>query len=183
MKSLGLTAVLAVLAGCTPAPDSPAVSGTVTPIAPSAQTVCAHAYADPALNPIRDRIPFDDSTAVRAPMTYFADPGRPNAAQVAALQAYDFANRRCWDAWELVGTAPYIQQARVGVNTALAELMNNQITFGDFNRRRAGAITQMQAALEADRQREVYSSYPYGPYGYSPGGSGFSFGFGMFNIR
>jgi hypothetical protein len=179
---IGLLVALTALGACAPSAERPNVGASN---GPSAQNICAVAYADPALNPIRSHIPFDDSQAVKASINYFADPNRPNAAQFAALQQYDAANRRCWDAWEQVGTTPDIQQARVSVNSALADLMGGKITYGEFNGRRANAITKMQAALQADRDRDRYAPYgPYGfgSYGYGPyGGSGFSLGLGVFS--
>ena len=132
------------LAACAAAPN---------PNVTAARTICASVYADPALNPIRGRIPFDDEVAVKASMEYLSDPGRPNNAERGVLQQYDTANRRCWDAWDRAGTSPFVQQARTSVSTALAELHSGNATYGEFNRRRAAAIADMQARLrEADER-------------------------------
>jgi len=146
-KLLVLSAALLMLGGCA-AGESPAAT--------AARNVCASVYADPALNPIRNRIPFNDSTATMASMAQLSDPDKPNNIERAALQQFDVANRRCWDAWDQAGTSPYIQQARATVSSALAELYGGQSTYGDFNRRRANALAEMNARLrEADERQRV----------------------------
>jgi hypothetical protein len=116
-KMLFLSAALLILGGCA-AGESPA--------AVAARNVCASVYADPALNPIRDRIPFNDAQATMASMAQLSDPGKPGNVERAALQQFDAANRRCWDAWDQAGTSPYIQQARAAVSAALAELYSGR---------------------------------------------------------
>jgi hypothetical protein len=163
-KLLFLSAALLTLGGC--AGESPAAT--------AARNVCASVYADPALNPIRDRIPFDDGAATMAPMAQLSDPGKPDNVERTALRQFDAANRRCWDAWDQAGTSPYVQQARASVSSALAELYGGQSTYGDFNRKRANALAEMNARLrEADeRERAAYYNNrmmfcdPWGPWPY-----------------
>ena len=149
MKRLALAACLIALAGC---------AGTENPATQSARNICAIGYGDPALEPIRQRIPIDDDAAIRAAMTFLADTGKPNDAERQALQVYDSANRRCWDAWDQAGRSPIIQSARASVSSALAELVTGRITYGEFNRRRATALADMRTKLREaeDRQRAAY---------------------------
>lgn len=152
MRTLGIALLALVWLGACTIPENPAVT--------AARGICSAAYADHALDPIRARIPFGDEQATMASMAQLADPGKPNAAERAALQQYDTANRHCWDAWDKVGTSPYIQQARAAVSGALAELYSGVGTFGDFNRKRANAVAEMNARLrEAEaRERAAYRS-------------------------
>ena len=149
MRTIFLMAAALALSACT-VPENPR--------AIEARNICTAAYADPQLDPIRGRIPFGDDQASMATMAQLADASKPNAVERAMLQQYDAANRRCWDAWDRVGTSPYIQQARSSVATALAELYSGASTFGDYNRKRANALAEMNARLrEADeRQRMAY---------------------------
>lgn len=142
---------MVIIGGCT-IPENPNVT--------AARSICTAAYADTGLDPIRARIPFGDDQATKASMGQLSDPGKPNAMERNALQLYDAANRRCWDAWDKAGTSPYIQQARAAVSAALAELYGGAATFGDFNRKRANAVAEMNARLrEAEvREREAYRS-------------------------
>jgi hypothetical protein len=151
MTRLAVAAFLVVLAGC---------AGTESPATQSARNVCAIAYGDPALEPIRQRIPLDDDAAIRAAMTFLADTGKPTDAERQALQVYDSANRRCWDAWDQAGRSPTIQSARAAVSAALAELVIGRITYGEFNRRRATALADMRTKLREaeDRERAAYYS-------------------------
>lgn len=144
------------------------------PEAQAARNVCAIAYGNPALDPIRGHIPLDDDAAAKASMDYLTNGARPNAAERAALQQYDAANRRCWDAWDKAGTSPYIQAARAKVSAALGELYNGKTTYGDFNRARATAISEMRSAIA--QSNELRNSYGYG-------GSPFSIGLGVGFIR
>jgi hypothetical protein len=161
---------LVALAGCASAPK---------PERTTAQSICAAAFADPALDPVRDKIPFQDDPAAKASIGSLSDTRRPTAIERQALQQLDAANRRCWDAWDRVGSSPSINQARVDVSSALAELYQGQSTYGDFNRRRSAALTRMYAAL---REEEDRTRYGYGDYGYGGhGGAPFSIGiFGVF---
>ncbi len=143
-KIIVAVASLLALAACAAAPN---------PNVAAARTICAGAYADPALDPIRARIPFDDDVAAKASMEYLADPGKPNSFERSVLQQYDAANRRCWDAWDRVGTSPFVQQSRTSVSAALAELHGGNATYGEFNRRRASAIADMQARLREAEER------------------------------
>ena len=137
-----------------------ACAATPNPNVVAAQTTCAQAYADPQLDPIRAKIPFGDSQASMATMAQLADSSKPNSFERSILQQYDAANRRCWDAWDRVGSSPYVQQARSAVATALAELYSGGSTFGDYNRKRANALAEMNARLreEEERQRMAYRS-------------------------
>ena len=150
MRTLVMIMAAALALGACTMPENPNVA--------AARSVCATAYADPQLDPIRARIPFGDDQAGMATMAQLSDPAKPNAVERAMLQQYDAANRRCWDAWDRVGTSPYIQQGRSSVATALAELYSGGSTFGDYNRKRANALAEMNARLrEADeRQRAAY---------------------------
>lgn len=151
MRKLAVFGLIALLAGCAAAEN---------PNAQSAREICAIAYGDPALEPVRNRIPWDDDAAVKAAMHFLADQDKPNDAERAALQALDSANRRCWDAWEKAGRSPVVQSARSTVSAALAELYTGKITYGEFNRRRANAIADMRARLKEaeDRERAAYYS-------------------------
>jgi len=135
----------------------------------AAQSVCAAAYGDPALDPIRGRIPFADDAATKAAMSYLSDTGRPTAIERQALLQLDSANRRCWDAWDRVGTSPHINQARVEVSSALAQLYRGETSYGDYNRQRSEALARMQAALQQEDELRRYGG----------GGGRFSIGFGM----
>jgi hypothetical protein len=152
MRNIAMIVAAALALGACTMPEDPN--------AIAARNICAAAYADPQLDPIRARIPLGDSQASMATMAQLADTSRPNAVERAMLQQYDAANRRCWDAWDRVGTSPYIQQARSSVATALAELYSGAGTFGEYNRKRANALAEMNARLrEADeRQRAAYRS-------------------------
>ena len=103
MKRLAVFALLAALGGC---------AAAVNPNTQAARDVCAVAYGDPALTPIRDRIPIEDDAATMASMNHLADTGKPNDTERQALQLYDSANRRCWDAWDQAGKSPIVQSAR-----------------------------------------------------------------------
>jgi hypothetical protein len=150
MRNIFMIIAAAVTLGACTVPENPN--------AIAARNICAAAYADPQLDPIRGRIPFGDSQASMATMAQMSDTAKPNAVERAMLQQYDAANRRCWDAWDRVGTSPYIQQARAAVATALAELYSGASTFGDYNRKRSNALAEMNARLrEADeRERMAY---------------------------
>lgn len=134
-----------------------ACAGT-NPARESARNVCAIAYADPALDPVRERIPWDDDAAIKAAMHFLADTGKPSDTERAALQALDAANRRCWDAWDQAGRSPIIQSARSTISASLAELYTGRISYGEFNRRRASALADMRAKLREaeDRERAMY---------------------------
>ncbi len=150
MRKLAVLGLVALLAGC----------ATENPNVQSAREICAIAYGDPALAPVRERIPWDDDAAVKAAMHFLADPDKPNDTERAALQVLDSANRRCWDAWDKAGRSPVVQSARSAVSAALAELYTGKVTYGEFNRRRAGAIADMRARLKEaeDRERAAYYS-------------------------
>ncbi len=146
MRSIALvTFSLLALAAC---------ASVENPNVTAARSICAIVYGDPALDPIRGRIPIGDDQASKASLNNLADTGKPNAAERAALQQYDAANRRCWDEWDKAGTSPFIQQARATVSAALAELYSGKATYGDFNRKRAPAIADMQARLSEAEDRE-----------------------------
>jgi hypothetical protein len=129
----------------------------------AARNICTAAYGDTQLDPIRGRIPFGDDQATMASMAQLADTAKPNNVERAILQQYDAANRRCWDAWDKAGTSPYIQQARANVSAALAELVTGQNTYGDFNRKRASAIAEMNARLREAEERQRAAYYNRGP--------------------
>jgi hypothetical protein len=160
MRTTLATLVLLALAGCAGQSQE----------ATTARNVCSIAYGDPALDPVRGRIPFEDDAAARAAMNYLADPDKPNAAERAALQQFDAANRRCWDAWDKAGTSAYVQSARAKVSAALGELYSGKSTYGDFNRARGTAIAEMRAAAA-----EAGRAGTGGPGGGSP----FTFGVGL----
>jgi hypothetical protein len=145
------------------------------PEAQAARNVCAIAYGDPTLDPIRGHIPLEDDVAAKASMEYLTNTARPNQTERAALQQLDAANRRCWDAWDKAGTSPHIQAARAKVSAALGELYNGKSTYGDFNRARATAISEMRSAVA--QSNELRNSYGYG------GGSPFTIGLGVGFIR
>jgi hypothetical protein len=168
MRTILMIMAAALALGACAVPENPNVT--------AARNICTAAYADPQLDPIRGRIPFGDSQASMATMNQLADTAKPNAVERAILQQYDAANRRCWDAWDRAGTSPYIQQARSAVATALAELYSGGSTFGEFNRKRANALAEMNARLrEADeRQRMAYQNRvmfcdAWGGPGWGPG--------------
>ena len=119
----------------------------------SAQSICAAGYADPALDPIRDKILFDDDAASKASMNFLTDARKPSAVEQAALQTFDVANRRCWDAWERAGISPVITQARLEVISSLTQLQRGGGTYGDFNRQRAASLTRMYAALRMEEEK------------------------------
>ena len=150
MRNVVMVMAAALALGACTVPENPNVT--------AARNTCAAAYADPQLDPIRGRIPFGDNQASMATMAQLADAAKPNAVERAMLQQYDAANRRCWDAWDRVGTSPYVQQARSSVATALAELYSGAGTFGDYNRTRANALAEMNARLREaeERQRAAY---------------------------
>ena len=150
MKRLAVFALLGALGGCATA---------VSPGVQTARNVCALAYGDPALAPIRDRVPIEDDAATMASMNHLADTGKPNDAERQALQVYDAANRRCWDAWDQAGKSPIIQSARSTVSASLAELYTGRITYGEFNRRRANAIADMRARIKEAEDRERAANY------------------------
>lgn len=122
----------------------------------SAQSICATGYADPALDPIRDKILFDDDAASKASMNFLSDTRKPTATEQAALQTFDVANRRCWDAWERAGISPVITQARLEVISSLTQLQRGGGTYGDFNRQRAASLTRMYATLRVEEERARY---------------------------
>jgi hypothetical protein len=161
MRSILAAILLSTLAAC---------AGQDSPEATTARNICAIAYGDPALDPVRGRIPFEDDAAAKAAMNYLADPDKPNAVERAALAQLDAANRRCWDAWDKAGSSksPYVQSARAKVSAALGELYSGKSTYGDFNRARGTAIAEMRAAA-ADAKRNAYGG----------GGSPFTFGVGL----
>jgi hypothetical protein len=121
-----------------------------------ARSICAAGYGDPALNPIRDKILFEDDAASKASMNFLTDARKPNAVERAALQQLDVANRRCWDAWDRAGTSASITQARLEVISSLTQLMQGGGTYGDFNRQRAASLTRMYAALRTEDERSRY---------------------------
>ena len=169
MKRVAVVGVALVgLAACSAAPKPERVD---------AVSICANAYSDPALDPIRDKIPFEDDRAEKASMSMLSDARRPGPNERLGLQRFDAANRRCWDAWDRAGVSPHIQYARSEVSGALALLYRGESTYGDFNRVRSAALTRMYAALREEEQRYGYG---YGP-GYNP--SPFSFGIGVFSGR
>jgi hypothetical protein len=169
MRTVWILLGLVWLGACSSAPK---------PETTAARSICAAGYNDPALDPIRDKIMFEDDAASKASMTYLADSRRPNAVERGALQHLDAANRRCWDAWERAGSSPSINQARTEVSTALAQLYQGELTFGDFNRQRAAALTRMYAALRDEENRQSYD--PYGRYDDNQRlFPGFGFGFGI----
>ena len=122
----------------------------------SAQSICAAGYADPALDPIRDKILFDDDAASKASLNYLSDTRKATAREQAALQTFDVANRRCWDAWEQAGISPVITQARFEVISSLTQLQRGEGTYGDFNRQRAASLTRMYAALRMEEEKARY---------------------------
>jgi len=138
-----------------------ACSSTPRPERVSAQSICATAYADRALDPIRDKILFDDDAASKASMNFLADARKPTAVEQAALQTFDVANRRCWDAWEHAGISPAITQARLEVVSSLTQLQRGGGTYGDFNRQRAASLTRMYAALRVEEERARYNDARY----------------------
>jgi hypothetical protein len=144
------------------------------PEAGAARNICAIAYGDPALDSVRGHIPFEDDTAAKASMDYLTDTTRPSQAERAALLQLDAANRRCWDAWDKAGTSPHIQAARAKVSAALGELYNGKTTYGDFNRARATAISEMRSAIA--QSNDLRNSYGHG-------GSGVSLGLGLGYFR
>jgi hypothetical protein len=163
MKKLALLGLLLPLAAC-------AVSN---PARENAANVCAIAYGDPALEPVKQRIPWDDDAAIRASMSFLVDNGKPTDTERQALQALDAANRRCWDAWDQAGRSPIIQSARAAVSASLAELYQGRITYGEYNRRRAAALADMRAKQREadDRMRAAYYyrspplfCHPMGPW-------------------
>jgi hypothetical protein len=118
-------------------------------------------YGDPALNPIRDKILFDDDAAAKASMNFLTDTRRPTAIERAALQQLDVANRRCWDAWERAGTSASITQARLEVISSLTQLVRGEGTYGDFNRQRSASLTRMYASLRDEEERARYDEARY----------------------
>jgi len=162
VSALGLALVLAACASKPP-----------SPVQQSAQNVCSIAYGDPALDPVRGRVAFEDDMAVKAPLPNLSDTTRPNDAQRAALVQLDAANRRCWDAWSKVGVSPYIESARAKVSAALAALISGQSTFGDYNRAHGQAVAEMRSQQDEAEQRQRYGGYGYG------GGSGIGLGLGF----
>jgi hypothetical protein len=145
-----------------------------SPAREAAQSTCNAAYSDPALDPVRQRIPWDDDAAIKAAMHFLADTGKPNETEQQALHVLDAANRRCWDAWDQAGRSPIIQSARSTISGALAELSTGRITYGEYNRRRASALADMRAKLKEaeDRERALfYAQRPLhctrmGPWGF-----------------
>ncbi len=159
-----------------------ACSQTPSPAQQSAQNICAIAYGDPQLDPVRGRVAFEDDMAVKAPLANLSDTARPDAAQHDALVQLDAANRRCWDAWSKAGVSPYIESARAKVAAALAALIAGQSTFGEYNRAHGAAVAEMRSQQDAADAR---NRYPYGGgvgsgvgiFGGS-GGSGIGIGLG-----
>lgn len=162
LKIAALSALAAVTLGACTIPENPAVT--------AAHSTCTAAYADPQLDPIRARIPFGDSQATMASMAQLADTAKPTNVERAVLQIYDTANRRCWDAWDRAGTSPHVQQARAAVSAALAELFTGQGTFGDFNRKRATAIADMNARQREAEERQRAAHFNRGPMFCEPWG-------------
>jgi hypothetical protein len=161
LAALGLLLLLAACAGTNPARES-------------ARNVCAIAYGDPALDPVRQKIPWDDDAAIKAAMHFLADNSKPTDVERQALQTLDAANRRCWDAWDQAGRSPVIQSARSSISASLAELYNGRITYGEYNRRRANALADMRAKMQEAEEREralYYARRPLhctrmGPWGF-----------------
>jgi hypothetical protein len=158
-----------------------ACSHTPSPAEQSARNICAIAYGDPELDPVRGRVAFEDDMAVKAPLANLSDTARPTAAQRDALVKLDAANRRCWDAWTKAGTSPYIESARAKVAAALAALISGQSTFGDYNRAHGAAVAEMRSQQdEADaRNRTPYGGgFGTGIFG---GTGGVGIGLGVFH--
>ncbi len=137
----------------------------------AARQACTQIYTDPDLDPIRERITFGSTEAVKAPLAMLADRSKPNEAERQALQKLDFDNRQCWDGWDRAAKpSPVIQQARGQESAALAELFNGVISYGEFNRRRSSAIGEMNAKLQEARERELYARRPPPPMFCNPVG-------------
>lgn len=147
MRTVLILAGLAFLSACSSAPRPERVS---------AQSICAAAYSDPALDPIRDKILFEDDAASKASMNFLADMRKPTGIEHAALQTFDAANRRCWDAWDRAGRSASITQARLEVISSLTQLQRGEGTYGEFNRQRAASLTRMYAALRVEEERARY---------------------------
>jgi hypothetical protein len=127
-----------------------------------AEQKCDTAFADPALDPLRAKIVIGRSDAIlNTPLAMLRDTDRPTERERAALAAYADAFTRCDAAFAAVepplrllvseprptksGFRNVLDAART---SAIADLMDGRLTWGEFNRKRVDMLAQLAAEIE-----------------------------------
>ncbi len=124
MTALGL---MAGLAGC---------AGQQAQHSEAVQGYCAQLYADPRLDPLKDKIVMPVSVDEPQPIDILANRARPTEKERAAIKVLSQVRKECNDyAAKQFGAPPsYRQKSQSEITLALAELYGGEISYGDFAR-------------------------------------------------
>ncbi|MDS1142416.1 hypothetical protein RE432_18435 [Pusillimonas sp. SM2304] len=124
-------------------------------------TVCEASSQRPEMEPINDAIP---SNALKATIGQLADKRKPNALQKSAIVRIDEYHEPCRAATEdylqrrAPAAAPMYAKLIQDTKLLWAQLLSDELTFGQFNSERARLASSAQAEAEAAESSRIHQA-------------------------
>lgn len=112
----------------------------------AAARACAARMADPALDPIRARVPLRAAEALSPSFAMLTDTSLPSEPERAAIAAWNEHLQQCDAELEQVDIATGTQRRRAAFAPLVAQLYNRELTYGQFAQRQAVLLSRQDPA-------------------------------------